>query len=61
VCYGRELDQDARRDQEQVLDEIRRLFARYRRVGREPPAAERDEAPGAPAEEPEETHVLVGR
>jgi hypothetical protein len=60
VCFDRELDQETRRDQEQRLDEIRRLFARYRRIARDA-TAERDDAPEVPAEEPEETRVLVGR
>ena len=48
----REPDRDTRRDDEQALEEIRQLFARYRRIARHGIVAERtedaDEAP-APA------------
>jgi hypothetical protein len=54
MCYGRELDRDMRRDDEK-LEEIRRLFARYREIAHQ--EAERE----APAEEPEEVPVLVGQ
>lgn len=43
----READRRARRDDEKVQEEIRRLFARYRRIARHGMVTERDE----PAEE----------
>ncbi|HEX2412657.1 MAG TPA: hypothetical protein VHJ39_15930 [Solirubrobacteraceae bacterium] len=49
MCDGREPDRDTRSDDEQALEEIRRLFARYRQIARHGMVAERDEA----AEEPE--------
>lgn len=39
----REPDQDTRRDDEQALEEIRQLFARYRRIARHGVVAEREE------------------
>jgi hypothetical protein len=39
----RESDRHSRRDDEQALEEIRRLFARYRQVARHGVVAERDE------------------
>jgi hypothetical protein len=39
----REPDPAFRRDDEQALEEIRRLFARYRRLGRHGVVRERDE------------------
>lgn len=39
----REPDQDTRRDDEQALEEIRQLFARYRRIARHGMVAEREE------------------
>lgn len=56
MCIGREPDRDVQRDDEQVLEEIRRLFARYRDLARH--ETERDETPGA---EPEEAPVLIER
>jgi hypothetical protein len=57
VCDGREADRDIRRDDEQALEEIRQLFARYRQIARHGMVTERDEA----AEEPEEAGALAGR
>jgi hypothetical protein len=34
VCYEHELDRQVHEDEEQVADEIRRLFERYRSSGR---------------------------
>jgi hypothetical protein len=55
MCDGREPDQDIRSDDEQALEEIRRLFARYREIARHGMVTERDETP----EEPEE--AFAGR
>ena len=57
----REPDRDIRRDNDQALEEIRRLFARYRQVARHGVVAERDETPQTPAEESEAPPALVGR
>jgi hypothetical protein len=35
VCIGHELERDAQIDQRRAQEEIRRLFERYRRIGRE--------------------------
>jgi hypothetical protein len=43
----REPDPERRRDDEQALEEIRRLFDRYRRVARHRAADERDDEPAA--------------
>jgi hypothetical protein len=40
----REPDRDTRRDDEQALEEIRQLFARYRRIARHGRVAERTES-----------------
>jgi hypothetical protein len=40
----REPDRDTRSDDEQALEEIRQLFARYRRVARHGMVTERNEA-----------------
>lgn len=53
MCNGRELDRDVRRDDEQVLEEIRRLFARYRDLARRGAETEADETPQTEAEQPE--------
>ena len=42
---------DVRRDDQQALDEIRRLFARYREVARHGQARERDDTPPARTDE----------
>ena len=57
MCEGRELDREIRRDDEQALEEIRQLFARYRQVARHGMVTERDET----AEEPEAAEALAGR
>lgn len=44
---------DTRRDDEQALEEIRRLFARYREAARLGQARERDDSPEARTGEPE--------
>jgi hypothetical protein len=49
MCDGREPDREIRSDDDQALEEIRQLFARYRQVARHGMVTERDET----AEEPE--------
>ena len=41
----REPDRDSQRDDEQALEEIRQLFARYRQIARHGVVAERDDPP----------------
>jgi hypothetical protein len=56
VSVALEQDRDTREDDSQALEEIRQLFARYRRIARhgvvaervEPVEARADEANGAP-------------
>jgi hypothetical protein len=55
VAEGNEPDRNPRGDDQQALEEIRRLFARYRQVARHGVATERDDA-----EEPEEAPALAG-
>jgi hypothetical protein len=43
VAVDQEPDQQARREDEEAVDEIRRLFARYRRIARHGQVSERDE------------------
>jgi hypothetical protein len=57
MCDGREPDRDTRRDDEQALEEIRRLFARYRQNARHGMVTERNET----AEEPEAARAFAGR
>ena len=57
MCDGREPDREIRRDETQALQEIRRLFARYRQVARHGMVTERDET----ADEPEEDRAFAGR
>jgi hypothetical protein len=57
MCDEREPDRDIRSDDEQALEEIRRLFARYRQIARHGMATERDET----ADEPEADRALAGR
>ena len=57
MCDGREPDQETRSDDDQALEEIRRLFARYRRIARPGMVSERDET----AEESEEAEAFAGR
>jgi hypothetical protein len=53
----RERDRDTRGDDEQALEEIRQLFARYRQIARHGMVTERDEA----AEGAEAPPALAGR
>jgi hypothetical protein len=43
---------DMRREDQQALEEIRRLFARYRQVARHGQARERSDAPHGGSDEP---------
>jgi hypothetical protein len=43
MCEEREADRDTRSDEEMALEEIRQLFARYRRIARHGIVTERDE------------------
>ena len=54
---GPEPDRDTRRDEQLALQEIRRLFDRYRQIARHGMVTERDET----AEEPEAARALAGR
>jgi hypothetical protein len=58
---AREPDQAPRGDDEQALEEIRRLFARYRQVARHGIVTEHDQTPRPPAEEPAEAPAPTGR
>jgi hypothetical protein len=58
---AREPDQDTRGNDEQALEEIRRLFARYRQVARHGMVTERDQTPQPPAEERTEAPTPTGR
>jgi hypothetical protein len=55
MCDGREPDQDVQHEDEQALEEIRQLFARYRRIARHGMVTERDER----ADEREEARAFV--
>jgi hypothetical protein len=52
---------DKRREDEQALEEIRRLFARYREAARLGQARERDDSPEARTDEPERAEDRPGR
>jgi hypothetical protein len=54
-------DRERRSNEEQALEEIRRLFARYRQVARHGMVTEHDEPPELRAEEPEEASAPAGR
>jgi hypothetical protein len=57
MCGEREPDRDVHEDDEQALEEIRLLFARYRRIARHGMVAERDER----ADERDEAKAFAGR
>jgi hypothetical protein len=57
MCDGREPDQDVQHEDEQALEEIRQLFARYRRIARHGMVTEREES----ADEREDTRAFAGR
>ena len=52
---------DKRRDDEQALEEIRHLFARYREIARHGQAREHDVSPTARTREPERAKRVPGR
>lgn len=54
----REPDRDVRHDDEQALEEIRQLFARYRRLARHGMVTERDDER---TDEPEQARAFAGR
>lgn len=56
-----EPDRDRQAEDEQALEEIRLLFARYRRVARHGMAQEHDEPVEPRAMESEDAPALVGR
>jgi hypothetical protein len=56
-----ELDRDKRYNEQQALEEIRLLFARYRRMARHGMVIERDEHAELRAEEPKNAPALAGR
>jgi hypothetical protein len=60
VGVGYEPDRDARRDDQQALEEIRRLL-RYREGARHGVVIEHDEPSQLRAEESNETQALAGR
>jgi hypothetical protein len=57
----REPDRDTRYDEQQALEEIRLLFARYRQMARQGMVTERDEHAELRAEESKDTPALAGR
>ena len=52
---------DKRRDDEQALEEIRHLFARYREIARHGQVREHDVSPAARTREPERAKHVPGR
>jgi hypothetical protein len=56
-----EPDRDKRYNEQQALEEIRLLFARYRRMARHGMVIERDEHAELRAEEPKNAPALAGR
>jgi hypothetical protein len=56
-----EPDRDTRYDEQQALEEIRLLFARYRQVARHGRVTERDEHAELRAEESKHAPALAGR
>jgi hypothetical protein len=61
VGVGCEPDRDTRSDDQQALEEIRRLCARYREAARHGVVIEYDEPAELRDEESEETQTLAGR
>jgi hypothetical protein len=57
----REPDRDTRYDEQQALEEIRLLFARYRQMARHGMVTERDEHSELRTEESKDTPALAGR
>ena len=61
MCVERELDRDSQSDDEQALEEIRQLFARYRQVARHGVVTERNEILEAPADDVKAAPALAAR
>jgi hypothetical protein len=61
MCVEREPDRDSQSDDEQALEEIRQLFARYRQVARHGVVAERNEIPEASADDVEAAPAPAAR
>jgi hypothetical protein len=61
MCVERELDRDSQNDDEQALDEIRQLFARYRQVARHGVVTERNEILEGPADDVKAAPALAVR
>jgi hypothetical protein len=57
----REPDRDTRHDEQQALEDIRLLFARYRQIARHGMVTERDEHAELQAEEAKDAPALAGR
>jgi hypothetical protein len=57
----REPDRDTRHDEQQALEEIRLLFARYRQIARHGMVTERDEHAELQSEESKDAPALAGR
>ena len=58
---GNEPDRETQGAEQQALEEIRRLFERYRRTARHGLVAERDEPADLQHEETEKAPALTGR
>ena len=61
MCEAREPDRESERDDEQALEEIRQLFARYREVARHAVVTERNEIPDVPAGDRDTNPALAAR
>jgi hypothetical protein len=55
MSVGYETDRDTRTEDQQALEEIRGLFARYRRIARHGVVSEREQADAPEDREPVET------
>ena len=61
MCVEREPDRDSQRDDEQALEEIRQLFARYRQVARHGVVTERTEILETPADDVDAAPALAAQ
>ena len=61
MCVEREPDRDTQSDDEQALEEIRQLFARYRQAARHGVVTERNEIPETPTDDVDEASALAAR
>ena len=61
MCVEREPDRDSQRDDEQALEEIRQLFARYRQVARHGIVTERIDVPEASPDDVEAAPALAAQ